>query len=90
MSTLEWNSDDAGNLRKFLETDSGAKFIPYLASWRPGLGDGSDQGKTLVSSGKVGGYELALENIRELCESQLNVPETEKYPSIDDDGKWPQ
>lgn len=91
MRAVEFTSEDAQNLRTFLGTATGQKIVPKLLEYRPHLLDGSDNGKTLVRSGIVVGFELAVNLIEELTETELNKndqPTSENYPSLDDDSKW--
>jgi len=85
----EWNSEDAKLLRDLLENSTFGKAIAFVLDQAPKLLDGSDVNKTLVASGKVDGYNEALQNLFRLTHEQPpTTPESEAYPSLDDESKW--
>lgn len=87
-----WDSDDARNLRLFLESDTGVRTLAWLKYWVPELLDGSHKNKTLVASGQVKGYLGAIENLHSLyIENPIpdnGTAQSSEYPSLDDDTKW--
>lgn len=86
----EWSSDDAAVLRDFIASSTGQKLLVLLASMSPSLLDGSDVNKTLVASGEVKGYTLAISNIHDLRTTRPEEAsgQSDNYPSLDDDSKW--
>lgn len=85
----EWNSDDAKALRDMLNSTVFLKALAHVQSECPELLDGQDVNMALVASGKVKGFSKALETLFRLTFEQPKVePESESYPSLDDDSKW--
>lgn len=86
----DWNGENAALLRDFLETETGKRMLFHLSENAPELQDGSDNGKTLVASGRVGGYSLALKNLLSLVvEPPQTVPEVhDEWPDLDNDEAW--
>lgn len=86
----EWSGEDASLLRTFLESDTGKRCLYHLTENAPELLDGSDNGRTLVASGRVGGYSLALKTLLSLIvEPPPSVPEvSDDWPDLDDDASW--
>lgn len=86
----EWSGEDASLLRVFLESDAGKRMLYHLTENQPELLDGSDNGRTLVASGRVGGYSLALKNLLSLTvEPPPSVPEVrDDWPDLDDHESW--
>ena len=85
-----WESGDAVRLREFLHSETGTRLLRHVAAETPELLDGSDVNKTLVASGVVKGFQLALTTIFNLTveEPAQTPPPPEMYPSLDDDSKW--
>ena len=84
-----WDSQNAHELRDFLESKTGILALQWTAYRGPELLDGADVNKTLVASGEVKGYSSAIENLFSLTKIQpeeVKPPET--YPNLDDDSKW--
>jgi len=85
----EWTSDDAKSLRDLLESSTFNKAMAHVLDQTPKLLDGGDVNKTLVATGKVDGYNEALQNLFRLTHEQPPaVAEPENYPNLDDDSKW--
>lgn len=85
----EWSSDDAAALKLFLESDLGARAMAHVLVDQPSLLDGSDVNKTLVASGQVQGFVLAVESLFRLTYEQPTPTEAHTdYPNLDDDSKW--
>jgi hypothetical protein len=90
----DWTSGHATVLRQFLESPEGRDALALLASFRPALLDGAHQVKTLVRSGEVKGYELAITTLLSMVtpefEKSLHKPKEleQSYPDLDDDTKW--
>lgn len=89
-SQFDWNGENAVLLKQFLETETGKRMIYHLSENAPELLDGSDNGRTLVASGRVGGYSLALKNLLSLTvEPPQTVPEVQNdWPDLDDHESW--
>lgn len=86
----EWSSDDAAQLKLFLESNVGQRALAHVLDEKPSLLDGSDVNKTLVASGNVRGFVLAIESLFRLTYEQ---PTQDKqadtdYPDLDDESKW--
>lgn len=88
--THEWSGEDASLLRQFLESDAGKRALYHLSEAAPELLDGSDNGRTLVASGRVGGYNQAIKNLLSLIvEPPPSVPEVrDEWPDLDNDEAW--
>ena len=85
----EWSSDDAAALKLFLESDLGSRAMAHVLVEQPSLLDGSDVNKTLVASGQVQGFVLAIESLFRLTYEQPEPIEAPTdYPNLDDDSKW--
>ncbi len=88
---LDWTSVDEENLSKFLQTETGKRFIPKLADQVPPILEVGETNALLVRCGKVRGYQDALQNILALAYSQER-PKTDNaasaYPALDDDAAW--
>lgn len=86
----EWNGENAMQLRNFLESETGKRVLYHLGENCPELLDGSDNGRTLVASGRVGGYGFAIKNLLSLIvEPPPSVPEVrDEWPDLDNDEAW--
>lgn len=90
---VEWTGEDAVRLKEFLNSPTGFRLLQTLAMGAPELLDGTHPNKTLVSCGRLDGYQdaistmvrLTYENPNETPESQVV---TENYQSLDDDAAW--
>lgn len=82
----DWDSINAKNLSDFLNSPTGERLVAKLLFERPSYGDRLDR---LVESGKIEGYQDAIENIFSYCEL-VKPPqqEVENYPDPEDDSKW--
>lgn len=89
-STSEWTGIDASLLRDFLEGETGKRMLYHLSEAQPELLDGKDNGMTLVASGRVGGYALALKTLLSLTvEPPQSVPEVhDDWPDLNDEEAW--
>lgn len=85
----EWTSDQALELRTFLQSSTGRAAITHVLSERPVLLDGSDVNRTLVANGDVRGFVLAIESLFRLTwEQPSQEPASSEYPPLDDDKAW--
>lgn len=88
----EWSSENAADLRKFLGTESGQRFVAMLVYHRPSfMTNTAHPHKSFASSREIHGYEQAVKTLLGLTESQeqpLNVGKIENYPPLDDDSQW--
>lgn len=90
--TADWSSEDAQNLRGFLESVSGQRFLIHLAESCPELLGGGEINSILIRSGEVKGHSAVVNLVVSLT---VEVPDTlperksERYPDIDDESKWP-
>lgn len=86
----DWSGEDASLLRNFLESETGKRALYHLSEAQPELLDGKDTGMTLVASGRVGGYSLALKTLLSLMVAPPpSVPEVhDEWPDLDDDASW--
>jgi hypothetical protein len=84
-----WTSEDASNLRGFLRTVTGSKFLGMLAQLRPGLGATNVEAAAL--EGKVvSGWEQCVELVLRagLLKPTQEVIEPVNYPDLDGDEGW--
>ncbi len=87
--TPEWNSDDAQALKLFLTSAVGERALAHVLAEKPALLDGGDVNKTLVRSGMVMGFDLAMESLFKLTHEQpVAVQASQEYPPLDDDKAW--
>jgi hypothetical protein len=91
---VEWASEDASKLREFLNSQTGHRVMQVLAMGAPELLDGDHKNKTLVSAGRLTGYQMAIETMFRLTYENPNenapvaAPAGENYQSLDDDAAW--
>ena len=85
----EWDSNNARDLKLFLESETGRLAVQWLFHLGPSLLDGADVNKTLVASGEVKGYASAIQTLLGLqIEQPKSAPQPTNYPSLDDDQAW--
>lgn len=88
----EWSSENAADLRKFLSSESGQRFVAMLVSHRPSfMSNTAHPHKSFACSREIHGYEQAVRTLLGLTESQeqpLNAVKNEAYPPLDDDSHW--
>lgn len=86
---LTWDSNDASLLKAFLNTDVAKKAFAIVMDSCPVLLDGGDVNKTLVRSGEVKGFSLALNTLFELVVKKPEITQSPTaYPDLDDESKW--
>lgn len=85
----DWDSTHRQALDDFLQTDAGKLAIEWLLYLAPELLDGADVNKTLVTSGEVKGYALAIQTLFGLTvEKPKEEPKKTTYPDLDDDSAF--
>lgn len=85
----DWHSEDAANLRSFLRTKTGGKFLGMLNQLRPGFTATTIEAAAL--EGKViDGWERLLDLILRsgLMKSEKEVIDTVDYPDLDANDGW--
>jgi hypothetical protein len=85
----DWLSEDAANLRGFLRSATGGKFLGMLSQLRPGFTAATVE--TAALEGKViDGWERCLELILRagLMKSSEEVIDTVDYPDLDSNEGW--
>lgn len=85
----DWSSEDATNLRKFLRTISGSKFLGMLSQLRPRLHSSGVEAVALEA--KLGeGWEQCVDIILRagLLKSSREVIEPVAYPDLDSEEGW--
>lgn len=85
----DWTSEDAHNLRVFLKTNTGGKFLGMLAQLRPGFTATSVESAAL--EGKVvAGWEACVELVLRagLLKPSTEVIEPVAYPDLDSQEGW--
>jgi hypothetical protein len=89
--TPEWTSEDVVNLRTFLKSQSGTRFLSSLAETAPVLFDEGDINKILIRSGEVRGSMAFLRSIMALA-YPANPPKMSEtninYPELTNDKAW--
>lgn len=87
--SLEWTSEDAYNLRLFLETPTGRRVLPKALESLPPLLSGGDTNPILIRSGEVRGFQLMTEAFLSLTSiAPAPVTEQNAYPPLEDDRAW--
>jgi hypothetical protein len=90
-TTLEWDSSDAAELKKFLSSSTGLRMLEALAFMAPELTDGVHAHKALVASGRVHGYQDAMTVMVRLTREDPKPPAPQSspnYPDLDADDAW--
>ncbi|HYG24449.1 MAG TPA: hypothetical protein VEH04_16850 [Verrucomicrobiae bacterium] len=85
-----WNKSSSELLKQFLSTPVGRQFLLQLADHRPPLvSASSDVNQVALAAAEAVGFERAYNTILSLATPPVEEsPETEHYPSLDDDSKW--
>lgn len=87
---LPWFATDAEMLRRFLETETGARLVPKILESTPGLLAGGDTNALMVRSGEVRGCQIFATALMALAYPPPEPkPEPDAYPALDDDAAWP-
>lgn len=86
---LEWTSEDVVNLRNFLKTQTGSRFIANLTETAPVLLGEGDVNAILIRSGEVRGTLSIVRSIFALA-STSGKPEVspDPYPDLEKDTAW--
>lgn len=92
-TNIEWTSDDATQLRNFIESVTGKRWLEALAFYAPELLDGSAPNKALVAMGESKGYSSAIFRTLQLTKEDPNAKAlppnaSPNYASLDDDEAW--
>lgn len=90
-TTLEWDSSDAAELKRFLESVTGVRSLEALAFSAPELTNGAHAHKALVASGRVAGYQEAVSVLVRLTREDPKPPaqlSSPNYPDLDEDDAW--
>lgn len=85
----DWHSEDSDNLRKFLRSQSGGKFLGMLAQLRPTFTATTVEAAAL--EGKViDGWERCIELVLSagLMKPKRDRIEPVEYPDLDADDGW--
>ena len=86
----DWSSIDTENLARFLDTDTGKRFLTKLASGAPELLDRGHMNKILIRTGEVRGYKTVLQDIMSLAHPPApnQSSASSEYPPLEDDRYW--
>lgn len=86
---LEWDSDDVANLRAWLSTKTGARFLPKLLEYTPELLATGETNDILIRNGEVRGCQNFARTILSLTTiPPAPAQEQIAYPSLEDDAQW--
>lgn len=89
---LDWSSDDEDNLRAFLMTETGKRFLPKLLEGAPTNLTEGDTNKILIRSGIVLGWQKVVQTALSLAfrppVSTVELNQPEAYPPLDKDEAW--
>jgi hypothetical protein len=85
---LEWDSDDAANLRSFLKTRSGSRLLPKVAEGFPTLMAGGEINAVLIRSGEVRGMQDVIKSILSLAYPPVELKQATNYPDLTNDEAW--
>jgi hypothetical protein len=85
----DWSAVDAENLAKFLDSDTGRRFLVKLADQIPPLLDSGHLNRVLIRSGEVRGQTALIQSFQNLAHP-TTPPGTpaDAYPSLEDDTQW--
>lgn len=87
--SLEWTSDDAANLRIFLDTRTGQRLLPKALESMPPLLTKGEDNEIFIRSGEVRGFQLLTEALLSLTSiAPAIVTEEPAYPPLEDDRAW--
>lgn len=90
-SPLDWTSVDEEVLAKFLDTETGKRFLPKLIESVPPLLARGDTNDILIRSGEVRGFQEVARTILLLAHPapKTSLDQTPSaYPSLTDDSAW--
>lgn len=86
---LEWDSDDVANLRAWLSTKTGNRFLPKLLEYTPELLSTGETNDILIRNGEVRGCQMFARTILSLTViPPAPSQEQNAYPALEDDAKW--
>lgn len=91
-SQLDWTTVDEENLAKFLETETGRRFLPRLLDSVPPLLENGKTKQLLIRSGIVIGYQRVARDILAMAHPAAR-PDDQKeqssaYPDLRNDAAW--
>lgn len=85
----EWSSDDSANLRTFLKSSTGGRFLARSANSAPVLFGEGDTNKILIRNGELRGYQKALQEMLLLANPPAEPAKIQDaYPDLTDDSNW--
>lgn len=89
---LDWTTVDEENLAKFLETETGKRFLPKLLDSVPPLLETGKTKQLLIRSGIVIGYQRVARDILLLAHPVARPDEQNEqssaYPDLRNDEAW--
>jgi hypothetical protein len=89
---LDWSSDDELNLRAFLATPTGKRFLPKLCEASPVNLPKGEIPEVLIRSGEVRGFSDAVRTILSLTVrpqiDSVELNQTTNYPALENDAAW--
>lgn len=88
--SLSWTSNDEENLSKFLDTETGKRFLPKLLESTPSLLETGETNGILIRSGIVRGFQEVARTILFLAHPSPSVISTpaSAYPDLENDHAW--
>lgn len=86
---LEWDSEDVANLRAWLSTKTGSRFLPKLIEHTPELLASGETNDILIRNGEVRGCMAFARTVLSLTTiPPAPVQDQTAYPSLEDDTRW--
>ena len=86
---LDWLPTDEEALAKFLDTETGKRFIPKLVESVPSLLSDGDTNAILIRTGEVRGYQSVVQSIFALAHPAPQTrPQRLGYEAPEDDSAW--
>jgi hypothetical protein len=87
---LDWTTIDEENLAKFLDTETGKRFIPKLVESAPTLLNRGHVNAILIRSGELRGYQMVVQSILVLAHPapKVETNDATEYVPLEDDSKW--
>jgi hypothetical protein len=88
---LDWVANDEENLARFLDTETGKRFLPKLMEEAPLLLERGHVNAILIRSGEVRGFQNVVRTILALAHPAPKgglSPVEKEYPSLTDDAAW--
>ena len=87
---LDWTTNDEEQLAKFLDTETGKRFIPKLVESAPSLLNRGHVNAILIRSGELRGYQEVVRSILVLAHPAPKAEQNSatEYVPLEDDTKW--